>query len=242
MPGVEGPSLEYDFSGVLFDMDSTLLDSHPGLKGAWEEVISRFPAAGLDVEKVMSESQGVRTKDNFIKYFGFADPEQLQAEVERFELDIIRFASPPHGPGLVVIPGAAEAVKACSAGKWAVCTSGMSLSLSHLSSYATAALQTVGLPKPDAFVTADTVARGKPNPDPYLQGASSLSLLASSCLVVEDAPNGVRSGKAAGAKVLALVTSHTREQVKGAGADWVVDDLSKVKFEVADGRTRMRLL
>ncbi|KAH8930581.1 hypothetical protein BT69DRAFT_1327723 [Atractiella rhizophila] len=37
MPDVEAPLLEYEFSGVLFDMDCTLLDSHHGLKGAWEE-------------------------------------------------------------------------------------------------------------------------------------------------------------------------------------------------------------
>ncbi|KAH8930580.1 HAD-like protein, partial [Atractiella rhizophila] len=148
---------------------------------------------------------------------------EAEAEAERFELNIIRFGSPPHSLRLQVIQGAAEAVKACSAGKWAVCTSGTT-------KYASAALQAVGLPKPDVFVTADTVAQGKPNPDPYLQGASSLSLSASSCIAgvaVEDAPNGVRSGKAAGTKVLALVTRHLREEVKEAGGDWVVDDLSK---------------
>lgn len=47
------------------------------------------------------------------------------------------------------------------------------------------------------------------------------------CLVVEDAPAGVRSGRAAGCKTLALLTSHTREQIEAAQPDFVVKDLSR---------------
>lgn len=72
-------------------------------------------------------------------------------------------------------------------------------------------------------------------PDPYLLGAHRLSKPPTSCLVVEDAPAGVRSGKAAGSKTLGLLTTHKRSEMEGAGADWIVQDLASVKMRVVDG-------
>lgn len=64
-------------------------------------------------------------------------------------------------------------------------------------------------------------------PDPYLLGAKLLGVDPSRCLVVEDAPAGITSGRAAGCKTLALITSHTREQVEKASPDYIVKDLSR---------------
>ena len=47
-------------------------------------------------------------------------------------------------------------------------------------------------------------------------------------VVVEDAPSGIRAGKAAGFKVIGLATTHSISQVKDAGADWIVKDLESV--------------
>ena len=49
-------------------------------------------------------------------------------------------------------------------------------------------------------------------------------------LVLEDSPAGIRAGKEAGCKVLGLVTSHTVEQVLAAEPDWIVMDLTQVKW------------
>ena len=46
-------------------------------------------------------------------------------------------------------------------------------------------------------------------------------------IVVEDAPSGIKSGVASGARVLAVCTSHEREELEGLGAEWIVTDLSK---------------
>jgi len=61
----------------------------------------------------------------------------------------------------------------------------------------------------------------------YLTGASKISKPIEECIVFEDAPSGIKSGVASGAKVLAVCTSHTREQVQNYGATWIVDDLTK---------------
>lgn len=64
-------------------------------------------------------------------------------------------------------------------------------------------------------------------PDPYLLGAERAGVDPARCLVVEDAPAGVRSGRAAGCKTLGLVTSHTREQIDEAKPDYVVPNLAR---------------
>jgi glycerol 3-phosphatase-1 len=50
-------------------------------------------------------------------------------------------------------------------------------------------------------------------------------------IVFEDAPSGVRAGKAAGFQVVGLTTTHTIGQVREAGADWIVQDLSSVTLK-----------
>jgi glycerol 3-phosphatase-1 len=54
-------------------------------------------------------------------------------------------------------------------------------------------------------------------------------------LVLEDSPAGIRAGKEAGCKVLAVVTSHTVEQVLSAEPDWVVRDLASVRLVKVEG-------
>lgn len=81
---------------------------------------------------------------------------------------------------------------------------------------------------PRAFVTSDLCSKGKPDPEPYLKGAELSHADVSRCIVVEDAPPGVLSGKRAGARVLGLRTTHDGGRMWDQGADWVVPDLSYV--------------
>jgi beta-phosphoglucomutase-like phosphatase (HAD superfamily) len=53
-------------------------------------------------------------------------------------------------------------------------------------------------------VTGDEVGQGKPHPEPYLTAATRLGVDPARCVVVEDSPNGIRSGLAAGAAVVAV--------------------------------------
>jgi HAD superfamily hydrolase (TIGR01509 family) len=55
-----------------------------------------------------------------------------------------------------------------------------------------------------AAVTGDSVARGKPHPEPYLAAARKLGVDAAECLAIEDSPAGVASAEAAGCTVLAV--------------------------------------
>ncbi|OAA56749.1 glycerol-3-phosphate phosphatase [Cordyceps fumosorosea ARSEF 2679] len=74
-----------------------------------------------------------------------------------------------------------------------------------------------------------SVEDGKPDPAGYLLGMKKLAIKdPAGCAVFEDRPAGIRAGKTAGCKVVALATSHTAEQVAEANPDRVVDDFSSV--------------
>lgn len=81
---------------------------------------------------------------------------------------------------------------------------------------------------PEVFVTADLVSKGKPDPEPYLKGAELTKSDITKCVVFEDAPPGVLSGKRAGAKVVGLRTTHEGAKQWQNGADFVVEDLRKI--------------
>ncbi|KAK2466102.1 hypothetical protein APHAL10511_001744 [Amanita phalloides] len=225
------PTASFAADAILFDMDGTLVDSTAGVIGAWQFFAQSYP--DLDVHDILSSSHGVRTVDNLKKYCGILDPEDLQKEAKRFELAIVETSGQNGSPGIVQLPGAAEALAELSHvrylpnPRWAVCTSATR-------AYATSALQKTGIPIPDVFITAEDVTLGKPNPEPYLLGAKKCGLKPENCIVFEDAPSGVRSARAAGCTTVALLTTHHREQLELSTPDYIIKDMSRAKLELTD--------
>ncbi|QMU76306.1 HAD family phosphatase [Streptacidiphilus sp. PB12-B1b] len=64
-------------------------------------------------------------------------------------------------------------------------------------------------------VAGDEVERTKPHPDPYLLAAARLGADPARCVVIEDAPTGVRAGEAAGCRVLAVPSVTPIEALPG---------------------------
>jgi mannitol-1-/sugar-/sorbitol-6-phosphatase len=123
--------------------------------------------------------------------------------------------------GIVALPGAVEILQALPPRRYAIVTSGTR-------ALAEVRLRVAGLPIPANLVTATSVKRGKPDPDPYLMGAQLVGIKPELCVVIEDAPSGVRAGKTAGARVIAVRTTAYAEELLAAGADWIVNDLSDI--------------
>lgn len=143
-----------------------------------------------------------------------------------------------YGHEAVEIPGARALLQQLITANmpWAIVTSGTE-PLVH------GWLEVLGLPHPEHLITAESVENGKPDPACYTLGWSRLGLPADAdVLVFEDSPAGIRAGKAAGCKVLGLVTSHTMEQVVAAEPDWIVRDLRSVKMVAReeDGRVTLQ--
>jgi sugar-phosphatase len=189
---------------ALIDLDGVLVDSEAAATRTWEWWAS---LRGLDPAPFV-RSHGRPSRETIAEFAPELDADDEAAVVEEHETR--------DTAGVVALPGAAEMLRA--ARPIAVVTSGGRR-------LAEARLQAAGLPRPDVLVTAESVARGKPDPEPYLLAAKRLGVPPARCTVFEDAPAGVRAGRAAGMRVVALTTTVAACELDGA--DRIVANLAE---------------
>jgi mannitol-1-/sugar-/sorbitol-6-phosphatase len=208
------------FAAVLFDLDGTLIDSTPAVERSWLRWADEFgiELTGYGTWHGIPAAQIVTTMLPEDKW------ELAVRRIEEIETADVE--------GILVLPGAAEALASLPGGRAAIVTS-------CVWPLAMARLGATGLSAPDVVVTADQVPVGKPDPAPYLLAAQRLGVDPADCLVVEDAPAGLTSGLAAGAARLAVVTTHTADQLE---ADAIVANLDSVRFTVAANGVRISLV
>jgi beta-phosphoglucomutase-like phosphatase (HAD superfamily) len=181
---------------IVFDMDGVLIDSEP----IWNEVRVAFAAACRKpwTEDLQRSVMGVSTQHwGEVMREGLGctlSTEQVIAEVGGRMIDRYR----QHLP---LLPGALESVRlAASAYPVALASGSMSMLIDHV-------LDATGLrPLIGVVVYGDTVARGKPAPDIYLEAAQRLGVPPAACVGVEDSVNGLRALRAAGMKAIAVAS------------------------------------
>lgn len=214
-------------NAVLFDLDGVLVDSARVVIRTWRTWARQ---KGLSAERFIEVAHGRRPAETLRLIAPDLDAESEAAELERIEVK--------DTDGILKVEGALQLLGTLPEGSWTVVTSGSR-------SLASGRMRYVGLPLPERFVTADDVENGKPHPEAYLKGAEILGASPETCVVVEDAPAGIQSAKAAGMKVVAVATTHREEQLHEADA--VVGALSDVRILSqagvgGDGPMRLRLI
>lgn len=204
--------------GILSDMDGTLIDSTTAIIKHWERIGQLY---NIDPKSILATSHGRRSID----VFETIDPSKATWEyVCQLEREVpLLFADDAKE-----IPGARDLINSLGrlSAKWAIVTSGTRPLVEGW-------LKVLELVEPEFMVTAEAVKKGKPDPECYRLGAQKLGLDIGGeapPLVLEDAPAGIKAGKAAGCKVLALATTHRLHELKEAGADWIVPDLRFVNI------------
>jgi len=210
-------------TGVLFDLDGVLVDSTPAVARVWTIWANQH---GFDPEETVRRAHGRPSLATIRELLPSTDHAAENAIVERMEIEDIE--------GVVSLPGAAELLHALPADRWTIVTS-------CTRSLALVRLRTAGLPIPAKLVTSNDITNGKPHPEPYLMGARSLGIIAEQCVVLEDAPAGIRAGRAAGARVIALQTTERDELLREAGAEWIVKDCASVRVSPANGDSDISL-
>jgi len=192
---------------LLFDLDGVLVDSTPAVTRVWTAWALKH---GFDPEEVVRMAHGRTSLSTIIELLPNGDHAAEDRDVERREIEDV--------DGVIPLPGALELLHTLPTHRWAVVTSGTRR-------LAEVRIRAAGLPLPKRFVTASDIQRSKPDPEPYILGAKSVGFAPRECLVIEDAPAGIRSAKSAGSKVIALRTTAPDAQLAAAGADWIVQDL-----------------
>jgi len=208
---------------LLFDMDGVLIDSTPAVARVWHRWALDH---GFDPVEVVKKAHGRPSITTIREYLPRADHAAENKIVERSEIEDLE--------GVIALPGAMELLHALPAKRWAIVTS-------CTRPLAEVRLRATGMPRPACFVTCDDVASGKPAPEPFAKAARKLGFDPRNCVVVEDAPAGVLAGKAAGARVIAFPTTMPEQELRDAGADWILRDCGGISLEARDASGKLSL-
>jgi len=207
---------------IIFDMDGVLVDS--------EELI--FLAAHQ-----MFLENGIKvTREDFVPYIGTGEDSYLGnvAKKYNFEIDLKKHKARTYEiygdlakEKLIILPGVFEFIEKCKRYnlKLAIATSADKIKVDIN-------LKTIGLSKNmfDVIIYGEKVINKKPHPEIYEKVINELKLLPENCIVIEDAVNGIKSAKKAGAKCIALTTSFPEESLKEA--DWIYNSLLDIPDEI----------
>ena len=201
----------FDCAAILFDLDGVLVDSTRSVTRQWRRWAEEN---NIDPQRVVEIAHGVRTIEIVRKLAPHLDAATEVVRLEKREAN--------DQEGVAVMPGAAELLKAIPEGRWCVVTSGTRY-------LATARLKLANLPTPQVLVSANDVSKGKPDPEPYLMGANRLGINPAECLVIEDAPAGIRAAHAGGMKAIGITSTYPASELKEADA--VVQNLAQIKVK-----------
>jgi beta-phosphoglucomutase-like phosphatase (HAD superfamily) len=209
----------------FFDMDGVLFDSMPNHAIAWEEVMKNHQLPFTAYDCYLNEG---RTGESVIReaMWKARNRDATSDEITTIYAEKSAYFNMLEQKvgGTPTIPGVAEVlryVEACGDQIWVVTGSGMRSLLDNLNTVLPAVFQR------DRMITAFDVVHGKPDPEPYLKAWERSGLTKEQCVVVENAPLGIRSGKAAGLTVYAVNTGVlTKDDL--AQADQVFDTMAEL--------------
>ncbi len=205
------------FDAVVFDLDGTLCDSEPFIAAAAAEALRRRYGIEVSVE-------------DFAPFVGAGDDRFISgaAAAHGVTADLAVDKALTYEVYLELIRGALQPIAGALAFLAALRAAGLRVGLATGSDRAKLQgnLAALGLADSafDTVVSAEDVARKKPDPETFLTAIRRLGLEPARCLVVEDARNGVLAGRAAGCEVLGIASSQSPDALAEAGARAVVAD------------------
>ena len=194
-------------SGIIFDMDGTIIDSMPSHAQSWVAFVQNH-GIDIDVPDLMRRTTGRTGAECMRELFArdMSDEEAWQHIAEKEQLYRELFA-----PIFAEVAGfkAFAAQTRVRGLKVGVGTAGdrhnIAFALGHLK-----------LPTPpDAVAGGDEGLAGKPEPAIFLEVAKRMNVPPERCIVFEDAPFGIEAARRAGMRAVAICTSHDAAQLAG---------------------------
>jgi len=215
--------IEIFCAGLLFDMDGVLVSSIASARRCWRAWGKHYNVPGWETLEI---PHGVRAIEIVQRFKPDIDPQAGLKLIEDMEVEDTN--------DIVLLAGAKSLLESLPKERWTIVTSASRRLL-------LARLKAAGLPVPADLVSAESVIKGKPDPEPYRLGAERLGLPVAKCVVVEDAPSGIKAGIAAGCQVIGVIGTHEASLLHEAGATWVVQSLEKVTANIDANGLRLRL-
>jgi len=217
--------------GILFDVDGIIADSEAVNVRATRKVFKDlFGVTG--VETADFEAGIGRGAAEYVRAGARAHGRQLtdeetaaavQARQDNF-LAILESEPLPAFPGVLELIQAALASEAFD----------VAIATSSTREKSQSVLRSAGVPfERMPYINGDDVTRKKPDPEVFLLACERLGLPPGSCVVIEDAPNGVAAARAAGCACIAV--TNTAGPAALADADLVVESLEGVGLQIVLG-------
>ncbi|MGH7324847.1 MAG: HAD family hydrolase [Candidatus Rokuibacteriota bacterium] len=205
---------------VIFDLDGVLIDSGPSHRASWRALMEELGVAAPP--EFWRRTIGRPAEEAIGRLLGRAvNPAEAEALCQRKHEHYVRLAAV-----LPVVPGAPAFVD-----ELIRCGVPRAVATSARRADATRLLGALGLLDRFAvLVTAEDVARGKPDPEVYLRAACGLAVPPETCLVFEDALIGVEAARRAGMRVIGVSTAYTEPELLGAGAERVVKSFESSRW------------
>jgi beta-phosphoglucomutase len=204
-----------NYKAVLFDMDGVIVDSEPLHVAAFQATLKNY-GHDLTDEQYKQHFAGRTDEAGFKQYFDFIDETvELPVIMDEKAKAYLELAADQ----LVPYPGVIEFIRDLAEHKVP-----LALVTGSLRVEAEVTLKAFGITDLfNAIIAAEDTSQSKPNPEGYLKGAKALGFEPADCIVIEDAPSGVKAASAAGVCCLAVTTTHTEEELKEATL--IVDQL-----------------
>lgn len=209
---------------VIFDFDGVIVDTEPLHYAAFQRILEPL-GLGFSWEQYVESYMGFDDRDAFLEAFKTGKAELpaaalqglIDSKADIFQ-EIIR-------DGISAYPGVVELIRSIRAGR-----TPLAISSGALRSDIDPILETLGIADCfDVIVTAEDVAKSKPDPECYrlaharLNEFRSLDLPPGRVLAIEDTPAGIASARGAGLRVIAVTNSYPGSHL--SLADLVVDRL-----------------
>jgi beta-phosphoglucomutase len=189
---------------VAFDFNGTLSDDEPVLARVYSELFAEL-GHPLTPDEYYEHLAGHTDEEMFVRWLGESSEELIRERVRRYNTLV--------SDGSTVDEDVRDAVR------WAAARMPVAVVSAALRDEIEPVLSASGLRDLFALVLSqDDVARGKPDPQPYLLAAERLGLSPDELLVFEDTDVGVASAKAAGAQVVGLTRTLGAERMAAADA------------------------
>jgi HAD superfamily hydrolase (TIGR01509 family) len=206
-------------TALLFDLDGTLADTNPLHSQAWCETLTAhgFTADDSTYARRIAGRRNTEIVKSLLPHLA------AEAALRVAEQKEVRFRALA-GSSLQALPGVAAIVALARERGWltALVTNAPRANAQHV-------MTSLGLHFGVA-VFGEDLPHGKPDPAPYLEALRQLGITAGEAIAFEDSPSGVNASVAAQIATVGILSGHTSDELRAAGATLCVADFAAAEL------------